>query len=545
MIVAQSAAREKATDVRPQRVGRYDLLVELGRGGMASVSLARSIGSGGFERLVAVKLLHSALCADPEFVEMFLDEARLAARLHHPNTAAIIDLGAEGTQLYMVMDYVEGDTLYAVQCGASVRHQPLPLSVTLRIVLDVLAGLDAAHELKSADGAPLGLIHRDVTPQNVLVGVDGVARLVDFGIARAACRTAVTSVGVLKGRLAFMAPEQLRGQLIDRRADVFSLGVTLWETLTLRRCLPNREGALKARFAEEVYHSLRDFVPHLPVALDELCRRALAPDPADRIPTAAAFAEALEGEFRADLATQRELGQFMADVTADKLGVEREAVRVTSQSLPERATKRAPAAVTFRPPGRGLDLRPPRAPEPRAPRPQGPLDDSLFGGEDVTCLGRLPAGLPRHSHTRVTLPPLPERRSAVPSFVEVDIRDLPRVIGARPIRVHKPCSTTPSLGDTELVTLRVGPAAMSPDDARAVLARRARPASVEAPVGEPPPLPRLASEPPPTVRVSIEAAVRKPTRVETPQVPQSRSSVASEPERSDSFLARLWSRLFD
>lgn len=534
MIVAQSAARENATEVRPVRVGRYDLLVELGRGGMASVSLARSIGSGGFERLVAVKLLHSALCADPEFVEMFLDEARLAARLHHPNTAAIIDLGAEGAQLYMAMDYVEGDTLYVVQCGASARRQPLPLGVALRIVLDVLAGLDAAHELRSADGAPLGLIHRDVTPQNVLVGVDGVARLVDFGIARAACRTAVTSVGVLKGRLAFMAPEQLRGQLIDRRADIFSLGVTLWETLTLRRCLPNREGALKSRFAEEVYHSLRDFVPHLPVALDELCRRALAPDPADRIPTAAAFAEALEAEFRADLATQRELGQFMAVVTADKLRIEREAVRVTSQPLPERAMARAPAAVTFRPPGRGLDLRPPRASEPHAPRSQGPIDDSLFGGEDVTCLDRLPAP-PRCSHTRVPLPPLPDRRSEVSSFVEVDIRDLPRAIGSKPVRGHRPSSPTPSLGDTELVTLRVGPVAMSPGDARAVLARRTRPAPVEAPAGEPAR----------TVRVSLEAAARKPTRFETIQVPQPRPSVASRPERSGSFLARLWSRLFD
>jgi serine/threonine protein kinase len=534
MIVAQSAARGTASEVRPARVGRYDLLVELGRGGMASVSLARSIGSGGFERLAAVKLLHSGLCADPEFVEMFLDEARLAARLHHPNTAAIIDLGAEGTQLYMVMDYVEGDTLHAVQCGASARHQPLPLGVALRIVLDVLAGLDAAHELKSADGAPLGMIHRDVTPQNVLVGVDGVARLVDFGIARAACRTAVTSVGVLKGRLAFMAPEQLRGQLIDRRADVFSLGVTLWETLTLRRCLPNREGALKSRFAEEVYHSLRDFVPHLPAALDELCRRALAPDPADRIPTAAAFAEALEAEFRADLATQRELGQFMAVIAADKLRVEREAVRASSQPLPGRTKSRAPAAVTSRPAARGIDLRPPRAPEQHAPRSRAPLSDSLVGAEAVTSLGRLPAAPPRHSHTRVHLPPLPERRAEVPAFVEVDICDLPQVTRATPVAAHEPCPATPSLGEPELRTLRVAPVAISPGDAMVLLARRTRPASVEAPAGEPAP-----SQP-----VTSEAAVRKPTRFETAYAARFPSLVPSRPARSGSLLARLWSRLF-
>ncbi|MDB4927968.1 MAG: Protein kinase, partial [Myxococcaceae bacterium] len=319
------------------RVGRYELLAPLGRGGMATVHLVRSVGSAGFERLAAMKILHRELSADQEFVEMFLDEARLAARLHHPNAAAILDLGADGPQPFMVMDYVEGDTLYAVQAAASSLHRTIPVGVALRIILDALAGLDAAHELRGIDGAPLGLIHRDVSPLNVLVGVDGVARLVDFGIARAASRRGVTAVGMVKGNLPFMSPEQLRGLAVDRRSDVYSMGVTLWETLTLRRCLPMREGAAISRLAREDYRPLAEVAPKLPASLDAICRQALAFDPDERFPTAAAFAAAIEGAFRHDVATQRELAQFMSVVAATKVKREREAVRASAQPMPDRS----------------------------------------------------------------------------------------------------------------------------------------------------------------------------------------------------------------
>ena len=304
-MVALPSARKSSSIAPPRRVGRHELLVELGRGGMASVYLARGFGSAGFERLAAVKLLHRSLCADQDFVEMFLDEARVAARLHHPNATAIIDVGSEGPQLYMVMDYVEGDTLHAVQCAATALRRAVPLGIALRVVLDALAGLDAAHELRGPDGESLGLIHRDATPHNILIGVDGAARLVDFGIARAAGRIGVTSVGVLKGKLPFMAPEQIRGRPIDRRADIFSMGVTLWETIALRRCFPSREGAPLSRLADEGYRPLREVAPHVPEALDAICRRALAFDRTERFDTASAFAEAIEDAFRADLATQR------------------------------------------------------------------------------------------------------------------------------------------------------------------------------------------------------------------------------------------------
>lgn len=415
---AQLGVRKSSAPAGPMRVGRYDLLTELGRGGMASVYLARSFGSAGFERLAAVKLLHRNLCVDPEFVEMFLDEARVAARLHHPNATAIIDLGSEGAQLYMVMDYVEGDSLHAVQAAAIHLRRSVPLGIVLRIVLDALAGLDAAHELKAADGLTLGLIHRDVTPHNVLVGVDGAARLVDFGIARAACRTGVTSVGVVKGKVPFMAPEQVRGKAVDRRADIFAMGVTLWETVALRRCFPMREGAPLSRLAQEAYRPLKDFAPHVPDGLDALCQRALAFDPADRFPTAAAFAEALEGEFRGHVATQRELGQFMSVVAADKVRREREAVRTSAYPMPARSV---PPPSAMRASSRTVPIythAPVRATERPAEsrhRFNTPLGDGLFDGEDVTAVSptRLPSTAP--SARGVSLPPLPSLPSRAPA----------------------------------------------------------------------------------------------------------------------------------
>ena len=428
-MVAVPATRSSSSVAPPRRVGRYDLLTELGRGGMASVYLARGFGSAGFERLAAVKLLHRGLCADEDFVEMFLDEARVAARLHHPNATAIIDVGADGPQLYMVMDYVEGDTLHAVQCAAAGLHRAVPLGIALRIVLDALAGLDAAHELRGADGGSLGLIHRDVTPHNVLVGVDGAARLVDFGIARAAGRSGVTTAGVLKGKLSFMAPEQIYGRPVDRRADLFSMGVTLWETIALRRCFPSRESAPLSRVAQAPYRPLRDVAPHIPAALDDICRRALAFDPADRFATAAEFAESIEDAFRGDLSTQRELGQFMSVVAADKVRGEREAARLSSHPLPARSVR--PVARVTTPARPAFDLRPPRVPtfDAAPPRPlQSPLGDGLIDAEDVTSIAhaelrRAPVEKARRP---VTLPPLPARPA--PALARASIA--PRPVGA-------------------------------------------------------------------------------------------------------------------
>ena len=312
----------------PRRVGRFEFLMRLGQGGMATVYLARALGTGGFQRLVAIKLMHQFLGADDQFVEMFLDEARVAAHIRHPNVVSILDLGNESEQLYMVMDYVEGDTLAAVEGTAARLGRAIPLGVVLRVVLDALSGLDAAHELKNHDGTDLKVVHRDVSPQNILVGIDGAARLTDFGIARAEQRIATTRTGMLKGKAPFMAPEQFEGRPVDRRADVFAMGVTLWEAVALRRLFPARETYEQAlRNARAPYRKLREILPSVPSKLDDIVRTALAHDPKDRFPTAAAFADALETEFRSTLATHRQVGSFMAAVAAEKIQRERDAVR--------------------------------------------------------------------------------------------------------------------------------------------------------------------------------------------------------------------------
>ena len=186
---------------------------------------------GGFQRFVAIKRLHPHLASEEEFIEMFLDEARLAAGIHHPHVVPILEVGQSESGYYLVMEYIEGDTLARLMARSLARAQPIPRSVLIRIVLDALAGLHAAHELLDPDGQPVHLVHRDVSPQNVLVGVDGCSRITDFGVAHAASRLQNTRADRLKGKLAYMSPEQARAGEVDRRADVFAMGIILWEVL--------------------------------------------------------------------------------------------------------------------------------------------------------------------------------------------------------------------------------------------------------------------------------------------------------------------------
>ncbi|MEZ4405409.1 MAG: protein kinase [Polyangiales bacterium] len=404
------------TEGVPASVGRYELIAPLGKGGMAGVYLARHVGSAGFERLAAVKLMHRNLTADEDFVTMFLDEARVAARLHHPNVVAIIDLGAEDGELYMVMDYVEGDTLAAVQRTAINLHRAVPLGIVLRVTLDALAGLDAAHELKGPDGAPLHLIHRDATPQNILIGVDGAARLVDFGIARAERRLGLTSVGVLKGKAPFMAPEQLEGRAIDRRADVFH-GRHALETITLWRCFPQRAGAdFLNRLLKASYCSLREIAGHVPEELDAICAKALAYHPQDRYPTAAAFADAIERTFKSEISTHRQVGQFMSVVAAEKVARERAAIRALNSAdqsgahdapRPRRNTPSVHRAGTPMPFG---DARPRATVAAAAPPPPpsgGILDVLAPGLPDLEGAPEMPP-----SEALYNLPALPDLEAA-------------------------------------------------------------------------------------------------------------------------------------
>ncbi|MEZ4410449.1 MAG: protein kinase [Polyangiales bacterium] len=309
-------------------VGRYDIVAEIGTGGMASVYLARSRGSAGFRRLVAIKVMHPHLSQDDQFVEMFLDEARVAATIHHPNVVPIIDVGVDDGLTFLVMDYVEGDSLASVEKVAVSLRRRIPLGITLRVVLDSLSGLHAAHELRGLDGNHLKIIHRDVSPQNIVIGVDGTSRIVDFGIAKAESRSTQTKVGMIKGKLNFMAPEQLKAGALDRRVDVFGMGVTLWEAVTLRRLYAGENDFETARrILSGEYPPLVDFDPRLPPALDEVCRRALRPDPDERYASAEAFAEAIEDHLGQHIASHRDVAGFISGVAMPKLERERKAMR--------------------------------------------------------------------------------------------------------------------------------------------------------------------------------------------------------------------------
>ena len=216
-------------------IGKYKLLRLIASGGMAEVYLARQAGAAGFEKLVCLKRILPHLARDRQFVEMFLNEARLAARLDHPNIVSIYDLGEANGNYFIAMEFIDGPSLRAVAKRARERGERLPIAEVVKIVSMAAGGLHYAHDLADAEGRPLGLVHRDISPDNILVHRNGMAKVVDFGIAKAANSSGRTRTGALKGKVAYMPPEQLRGDPLDRRADVFALGVVLYEMVAGRR----------------------------------------------------------------------------------------------------------------------------------------------------------------------------------------------------------------------------------------------------------------------------------------------------------------------
>ncbi|HEX7663741.1 MAG TPA: serine/threonine-protein kinase [Polyangiaceae bacterium] len=285
------------------RLGNYELLQELAAGGMATVYVARHIGAAGFERLVVIKRVHRHLLKDEEFTTMFLDEARMASKIHHPNVVPVTNVVEEAGELFLVMDYVDAVTLSKLRFVASRNEDANPhgtvkrLSppVVTRILADTLSGLHAAHEATDMRGAHIELVHRDVSPQNILVGADGIARLIDFGIAKAAERATHTATGSLKGKYAYMSPEQATGRPIDRRTDVFAAGVVLYEALIGDRLFQaDSQLEILKNITEAPIPPPSSRAPDVSPALDAVVLKALERDIDKRYATAADFLEALE-----------------------------------------------------------------------------------------------------------------------------------------------------------------------------------------------------------------------------------------------------------
>jgi serine/threonine protein kinase len=312
-----STAREDA--ILPE-IGKYHLVAELARGGMGVVYLAALQGPGGFNKLLALKELKPELCEDETYVAMFMDEARLAARLVHPNIVQTNEVGSEGKRHYMVMEFLDGRSLHRIGRRAGEPGR-LSTGALLRIISDAVRGLHYAHELHDFDGAPLGIVHRDVSPLNVFVTFDGQSKVLDFGIAKAVDSSMQTATGVLKGRVAYMAPEQAWGNKVDRRADVYAAGVMLWEAAAGRRLWPGMsEVEILARALREGPPSLRSVRPDVPADLDAICARAMAKHCDDRYATAADLVEDLETHLarRADMMTMREVGALVSRAFADE-----------------------------------------------------------------------------------------------------------------------------------------------------------------------------------------------------------------------------------
>ncbi len=316
----------EGTDRAPQRViGRYALYGEIAAGGMATVHAGRLLGPVGFSRTVAIKRLHPQYAKDPEFVSMFLDEARVAARIQHPNVVSTLDVVALEGELFLVMEYVEGESLARMLRTLRSEKRLMPPKIAGSIICNALYGLHAAHEAKSERGEPLGIVHRDVSPQNILVGVDGAARVLDFGVAKAAGRVQTTREGQVKGKLAYMPPEQLAGEKVDRRLDVYAASVCLWETLTSRRLFDGEnEGAVLQQVLNGKVTPPSELVEGLPAGVDEIILKGLRRNPNDRYQTAREMAVDLEDVLGVEI--PRRVGAFVEECAGESIA--RRAARI-------------------------------------------------------------------------------------------------------------------------------------------------------------------------------------------------------------------------
>ena len=277
------------------KLGRYEILKHLASGGMAEVLLAVAGGIEGFERHVVIKRIRGDNARDERFVKMFLDEARLAAALHHQNVVQVHDIGSEDGEYFFAMEYVHGEDLRQLLIKVSARHERVPLEHVISIISGAAAGLHHAHEQCGPDRRPLGIVHRDVSPANILVGYDGSVKVADFGIAKAALRDMETRSGTLKGKTAYMSPEQCTGGKIDRRSDVFALGIVLYELATVRRLFKgDNDFMTMSTIVHGQIPTPSTRWPEIPLRLEVIIMKALARKPEDRYQTADEFRVALD-----------------------------------------------------------------------------------------------------------------------------------------------------------------------------------------------------------------------------------------------------------
>jgi len=341
--------------LREDRIGRYELLIELGRGGMAELFLGRLHGAGGFAKLVALKRILPHLAQDKQFKEMFLNEGRIAANLSHPNVCQVFELDEADDELFLAMEYLDGVSWDHLCRELATGNFAMRLAVG--VIGQACEGLHYAHMLRDVEGKPISVVHRDVSPQNLFVTVDGVCKVLDFGVSKVMTDGPRTKSGVIKGKLPYMAPEQIRGEPIDGRADIFALGVCTWEALTAQRLFDRPTDFLiwKA-ITEQDIPSITTHWPECPPALDAVVRRALDRDPSKRYATAREFAEALRAASVLPPCTLAEIADAVRTRCADRL-LERQRQVATAVSSRRGVLELDAAETLQRPVATSMELR--------------------------------------------------------------------------------------------------------------------------------------------------------------------------------------------
>jgi eukaryotic-like serine/threonine-protein kinase len=360
-------------EIQPgQTVGRYEFLVPIAQGGMAAVWAARLKGTRGFSKNVAVKMMLPTISDDPQFEQMFLDEAQIASRIRHPNVCEILDLGEQDDLLYLVMEWVDGEPLSNIRRAAA-KRDGIPRPVAVKIVADAAAGLHAAHELKDEDGTTVGIVHRDISPQNILITFDGVVKIVDFGVAKAAGRTSEsTSAGQIKGKPPYMSPEQALGHDVDRRTDVFALGIILYQLTTGKHPFRGESDVVTLQniVSDRPIIPPRAYDREYPKPLEAVVMKALERDASKRFQSAADLEAALDRVFPPTVPRVRteDVGRFVSAMLGERGDERRTALREAIKLADERTAgaEALPSSAIGRPLGElgttvGMPPAPPRA----------------------------------------------------------------------------------------------------------------------------------------------------------------------------------------
>jgi serine/threonine-protein kinase len=390
--------------------GKYVLIGKLGHGGMAEVNLAVMSGKGNFRKLVVIKRMHAHLEAEPGFVDMFLDEARLAAQLDHPHCVQTLEVGEANGLHFLAMEYLDGQGLERLLRITGQRGETLPPGLVARMVADALDGLGYAHELTAYDGQKLGVVHRDVSPQNLFVTYNGVVKLLDFGIAKAASNVVETRTGVVKGKYAYIAPEQALATPVDARADVWAMGVVFWEMLTSRRLFKSHnELATLQETLTAVIHPPSSVVPGIPAELDRIALRALERDVSKRYQTAFEFKDDLERylDTAPDRAERRDIAKLMQERFGEAVKVHRARIAECLAAV-ERSDKTVQRLVEGNAISASAEMQSLQVPVGPPSQPQTPVPYMTPSGISLS---------PRVSHQHVAGGPYPTPMPSNPGMV--------------------------------------------------------------------------------------------------------------------------------